>query len=147
MSAKVLRHGGHPPSATPGGRGGALPLWLFGGWLGAVGTAALLDYWGVLIPLCGLRLLTGLPCPLCGGTRSLAAVAHLDWWAALTLNPLVCLAGVGLAFWSLARGLDRARHPDPTGVIPRTRLGRKAAWVILVLTALNWAYLLVRPPQ
>ena len=147
MSVEVIKTGGDCASAARGRRGGPLPLWLLGGWLAAAGMAAPLDYWGILIPLCGLRLLTGLPCPLCGGTRALAAVARFDWWAALTLNPLACLAGVGLAVWSLVWGLDRGWHANPSDAIPRTWLGRQAVWAILVLTALNWAYLLVRPPQ
>ena len=50
---------------------------------------------------CGLRALTGMPCPLCGGTHACAALVQGDWAAAWAANPgalvlllwLVLLAG------------------------------------------------------
>jgi len=39
------------------------------------------------VPLCAFRHLTGVPCPLCGGTRICAALAHGDVSVALQLNP------------------------------------------------------------
>jgi len=39
------------------------------------------------LPLCAFRHLTGVPCPLCGGTRVCAALAQGDVAAALQLNP------------------------------------------------------------
>ena len=39
------------------------------------------------IPLCGFRHLTGVPCPLCGGTRACAALAEGNFVAAWQLNP------------------------------------------------------------
>jgi hypothetical protein len=39
------------------------------------------------LPLCAFRHLTGVPCPLCGGTRLCAALAQGDVAAALQLNP------------------------------------------------------------
>ena len=41
--------------------------------------------------LCTFRLLTGHPCPMCGSTRAVCALAAGDLHAALQLNPL----GVG----------------------------------------------------
>ena len=50
---------------------------------------------------CGLRALTGMPCPLCGGTHACAALVQGDWAAAWAASPgalvlllwLVLLAG------------------------------------------------------
>ena len=50
---------------------------------------------------CGFRALTGMPCPLCGGTHACAALVQGDWAAAWAANPgavlllvwLVLLAG------------------------------------------------------
>jgi hypothetical protein len=50
------------------------------------------------LPLCGFRHVTGLPCPLCGGTRACAALADGNFLAAWQLNPglmvLLALAAV-----------------------------------------------------
>lgn len=44
---------------------------------------------------CPLRAATGVPCPLCGMTTSVTAVAQLDFGTALAANPagLVAVAG------------------------------------------------------
>lgn len=39
------------------------------------------------VPLCAFKHLTGVPCPLCGGTRVCAALAQGDVATALQLNP------------------------------------------------------------
>lgn len=39
------------------------------------------------MPLCAFKHLTGEPCPLCGGTRICAALAHGDVSVAMQLNP------------------------------------------------------------
>lgn len=36
---------------------------------------------------CGFRALTGMPCPLCGGTHACAALVQGDWAAAWAANP------------------------------------------------------------
>src|SRR5262245_110377 len=41
---------------------------------------------------CPLRTVTGIPCPLCGSTRSVEALAHFDLARALFLNPAGVLA-------------------------------------------------------
>ena len=41
---------------------------------------------------CPFKLLTGLPCPLCGLTRACFALLHGDWVSALRLNPLAPVA-------------------------------------------------------
>jgi hypothetical protein len=50
------------------------------------------------LPLCGFRHVTGLPCPLCGGTRACAALVDGNFLAAWQLNPglmvLLALAAV-----------------------------------------------------
>lgn len=39
------------------------------------------------VPLCAFKHLTGVPCPLCGGIRACAALAHGDVAAAYQVNP------------------------------------------------------------
>lgn len=45
-----------------------------------------------VIPLCGYHWLTGHPCPLCGLTRAMVAIAAGHWADALRLNALTPLA-------------------------------------------------------
>ena len=50
------------------------------------------------VPLCAFRELSGLPCPLCGGTHAYAALAQGDllaaWQANPGLMPLLAIASV-----------------------------------------------------
>ena len=49
---------------------------------------------GPAFPLCGFHWLTGRPCPLCGLTRGLLALARGQWGAAFHYN---ALSPIGLA--------------------------------------------------
>ncbi len=50
------------------------------------------------LPLCGFKHLTGVPCPLCGGTRACAALADGNLLAAWQINPgLTVLLGIAAA--------------------------------------------------
>jgi Protein of unknown function (DUF2752) len=53
------------------------------------------------IRLCGFHWLTGRPCPLCGITRALFALAKGNWAAALDFNALAPLgfAMIFALFW------------------------------------------------
>ena len=78
------------------------------GWPLALGGAPILlsvDHF----PLCAFRQLSGLPCPLCGGTHACAALAQGDFLAAWQANPglmpLLAIAAVhavqlGYEAWS-----------------------------------------------
>lgn len=63
-----------------------------------------------LMPACTFHKLTGLPCALCGGTRSARMLLHGDLAMALYLNPVALLAiGLLLVFavillWEAIRG-------------------------------------------
>jgi Protein of unknown function (DUF2752) len=80
---------------------------------------------GIPLP-CGFRCLTGLPCPGCGGTHAVHALAQGDWRGSLDWNPLILLGlvlgpilgrsrpgrlglilVVGLIWlWQIGKGLD-----------------------------------------
>ncbi len=91
-------------------------------------------------PACGLRTATGLPCVACGGTRSMIALAHGDFPAALGFNPLVFLGVLAAAAW-LATSLVRLRFFPDRPSRPR----RLPIWLIVsglvTLFAANWLYL------
>ena len=59
--------------------------------------------------LCPFRLATGLPCPGCGITRSLVALAHGDLSAAIYFHPLGAVVGALLVALVALELLERAR--------------------------------------
>ena len=82
-------------------------------------------------PPCPLHALTGLWCPLCGGTRMVAALVQGHWATALHDNAfallvLAPLAAAGLAMWTADAVADR----------PRRRLLAGGAWWALAGAAL-----------
>jgi hypothetical protein len=78
---------------------------------------------------CLLRSVTGIPCPLCGSTRSVEAVAEIDVARALFLNPAgvlaVALAVVILLAWRVKQV-----------VLP--------VWLVFAPFAALWAYQLFK---
>ena len=76
------------------------------------------------LPLCGFQHVTGLPCPLCGGTRACAALVDGNFLAAWQLNPglmvLLALAAahsvqLGFEAWTGACGSSRVRRRPSHG--------------------------------
>jgi hypothetical protein len=120
-------------------------LILLGAGLVALGVRFCLQF-HVPLPFCILRRTTGLPCPGCGSTRSLAAWAHLDPLSALRFNPLLFCAVIGLVLWLGAVVLDQICG---TRLVGRAREIRRriSLRVLLALVVLNWLYLcLTLPP-
>jgi hypothetical protein len=97
------------------------------------------------LPLfCPFRQLSGLPCPTCGATRALAALAHGDLPAALSFNPLVAIASlllVAAGLLSLASRALRVGIPVPRPGPARQRLLRASAAGLILA---NWAYLILK---
>ncbi|HAU37901.1 MAG TPA: hypothetical protein DCX07_09325 [Phycisphaerales bacterium] len=120
-----------------------VPLW----------AVALLAIWGTMVlaatvlsartgrpvTLCPLKLLTGLPCPACGTTRGLLALANGDWAGPWRHNPLAfaLLAGAaGLLAFRLVAG--RTIRLDLSA---RQRIA--AIVLSAALLAANWAYVIL----
>ncbi|WP_442889276.1 DUF2752 domain-containing protein [Congregicoccus parvus] len=95
-------------------------------------------------PACGWAAATGTPCPACGGTRALAALAEFDLVGALMLNPLFAAlaALVALAF-PLAVVDAVANRGRATSWLAAYARGRRGLVWAAALLALNWAALLV----
>ena len=80
----------------------------------AAGGAVLAVLWSITLPanprfsLCGFHWLTGRPCPLCGLTRALFALAKGQWVAAVHFNALSPLA-LAMVFSLLWSGPFRSR--------------------------------------
>lgn len=90
---------------------------------------------------CPLLQVAGVPCPACGGTRAMAALASGRIVSALEWNPLVAMAGIGLLVWLPLAALMLV------GALQRpviaTTLSPLVRWGMLVLVLGNWLYLLV----
>ncbi len=82
------------------------------------------------VVLCPLRRVTGVPCPFCGMTRSVTAVARGDLGASLALNP----GGIALVVAAIALllvGWRWRRIAVPT-------------WAVVTFFGLLWAYQLFK---
>src|SRR5438045_4092627 len=88
---------------------------------------------------CMLLKLTGIPCPFCGGTRALGALAIGDYAAAIRWNPLVTFGFVSVlvaAFVSFIRG--RYFHFNQS----------RMQWIGLgIIISLNWLFLIFFLPR
>jgi hypothetical protein len=119
-------------------------VWLLLGLLAGIGAVRLAAQWGWLVPVCGFRALTGLPCPLCGGTRSLLAWSRLDFASALASNPLLFVVCAGLG---VGAGLGFAGFGGWSPLAARARACLRQRWAKAALAAalaLNWLYLLIQ---
>src|SRR3954447_9608833 len=69
--------------------------------LGGLAAAAVWMALGLTWPICIFHALTGHPCLTCGATRSAVAFFHGDLPSALTWNPLMFVAYVGIALFDV----------------------------------------------
>ncbi len=113
-------------------RGGTI-LGLVSGLLVVVGTFGL-DR--LSFPFCGFRAITGLPCPLCFGTRATAALSRGEIPEAFSLNPLVS-AGF---FAALLTGILLLLGKEPPWLSPRRE--RPLLFLALAGLGINWIYLI-----
>jgi len=98
-------------------------------------------------PLCPFRLLTGLPCPGCGLSRSLVSLLHGDLAAAVFFHPLGPVAAgvlLALAIIELRRAWQAANHGVNRPSPPFDRLpgGARAldplAWLGVAAVLVVW---------
>jgi len=122
-------------------------VWVLVGTLGAISVARAVLALHLPVPPCGLRTLTGIPCPFCGSTHALAAWSRGDLQAAFQWNPLVSAGLVALALWLILAGRDWWQDGNLAERIA-ARLKQKP-WpaVLLGLVLTNWVYLIMRLPK
>lgn len=102
----------------------------------SLGAAALLRDLAPDVTLCGVKALSGLPCPFCGGVRATAALGRGSLLEAFAWNPAVTLLHAGMLTSGAALILGRT----PAWLTPgRQRFVFRAAVVILLA---NWLYLI-----
>ncbi|MDE2881590.1 MAG: DUF2752 domain-containing protein [Acidobacteriota bacterium] len=101
----------------------------------SLGAAALLRDLAPDVTLCGVKALSGLPCPFCGGVRATAALGQGSLPEAFAWNPAVVLLHAGMLTSGAALVLGRT----PPWLTPeRQRLVFRGLVVILIA---NWLYL------
>jgi hypothetical protein len=85
------------------------------------------------LAVCPLRTVTGIPCPLCGGTTAAISVARLDLVGALRANPVAVLGALALAL-------------APLGLLSfvRRRSRRLTFWVLAAALGVAELWQLVR---
>jgi hypothetical protein len=92
---------------------------------------------------CSLRRLTGLPCPGCGLTRSLVALAHGDANAAWQFNPAGALVLVLLVLQIPLALLQEARRWAGRPPLPLSPLARLGAVLLMSVLVGQWLVRLV----
>ncbi len=100
----------------------------------------MLDHQAPTVP-CLFRHFLGLPCLLCGGTRSLASLADLDLVSSVRFSPLVFFvvffSGLGTLLWLLEQfGLI-----SPSRLLRKRLSGIPIRFVVLVAVVIHWIYL------
>lgn len=110
-----------------------------------VGVVALL--FGLLMPReailripCGIKMLTGHPCPFCGTTRAFLAAGDGSWADAWRESPLGMLLFPGaalLAGWGIWRFWRSRREPPP---LEPFRFPRWLLALAVLAVAANWLY-------
>jgi hypothetical protein len=132
----------HASATIPANRPGRLDWMDWVSHVGAVGSFLALCLWTGIAALVGLghvpqlwscpwKTLTGISCPFCGLTRSLASAVRGDWQASFGYHPLgiaivVILAGFA---WLCVRGMLRGTP---------VRLGPMAAWSLCLFAIVCW---------
>jgi hypothetical protein len=101
--------------------------------LSALGFCALTDpHQNEGLILCPFRLVTGLPCPLCGMTRGVGSLLRARWADAAAYHPFSPVVLAGLLAW-LAIDLGRAAGLWRLGGVDET-LKQPAPWLCLAAT-------------
>jgi hypothetical protein len=97
---------------------------------------------GELFHPCLMQRVAGLPCPTCGTTRALVALAHGQTPAALAASPLATLTVLGLGLWALAALVLTAAPRLRRRVEASPGEGRRLLVVAAILLVANWLWLL-----
>lgn len=102
----------------------------------SLGAAVLLRDLAPDVTLCGVKKLTGLPCPFCGGVRATAALGQGSLPEAFAWNPAVTLLHAVMLTSGAALVLGRT----PAWLTPERQQFVFRAVVVILLA--NWLYLI-----
>lgn len=104
---------------------------------GGLGILWLTYSMGVMIP-CPFKAVTGIPCPSCGGMRSLDALIHGELIQALCINPLSVLLIIGIACSCLWLTWDLLRGTNTFNKTIKKLNNRSVLWFVIALLVANW---------
>jgi hypothetical protein len=129
-------------SLRPAPRWPRIPAWSIGFvalWALIVIIARIVEWrTGTDLDTCLFHRLTGHPCPTCGTTRGLLAMARGDWKRSFLWNPLT-MGGAVLVF---AGSIGRAITAKTITLQMSQRERRLFLTIFLVLLGLNWTWLI-----
>ena len=94
------------------------------------------------IPPCMFRILTGIPCPACGGTRTGIYLSHLQFLKAFKMNPLFCLIFISLALWGINTLVGMFLGNNMTIMLSKKEK-QILKWIVILVLPLNWLYLIL----
>lgn len=116
-------------------------------WVATLLAARVIEQWSVTLPVCGMRALTGIPCPLCGSTRSLIAWSHLDLTGAIRLNPLTASTWLAMGLWMLVGFLNPRLAQYSTAWLGRNLQRQKSLALLAAASVANWVYVICSLPR
>ena len=96
----------------------------------------------LLLPPCPFHLLTGLPCPTCGATRSGLLLSQFRLLDAFLTNPLFVLVCAGVAAWAVSAF---ALHifGRRVRIRPVARAQSVIRFFLIGTVLVNWVYLII----
>ena len=113
-------------------------------WLVIIEVAALVLVLGAAyfqLPIgCPFKMLTGIPCPGCGGTRALIALLHGHLIEAIMTNPLSIVVIIFALIAPIWLFIDCYRDTDS---LKRVMMNKWPTWVIVIMAIIiiaNWIW-------
>lgn len=97
---------------------------------------------------CPMKVIAGIPCAMCGGTRASYALTHFHFAEALSMNPLTAFGGAGFGmYWIYSLGCVALRKDSRLrfiGLLPHAapRVRTSVIGAIAAVVILNWSYLI-----
>ena len=91
-------------------------------------------------PLCPFKLLTGLPCPGCGGLRAANMLLQGNVLRALYINPLSCIVMIFFAILPFIYLYGKVANKRLVANILAQPWNRKITGTVFAVILLNWAW-------
>ena len=103
--------------------------------------------WHLPMPVCWMRVITGIPCPGCGSTRCLIYLSRFDVVQAFRFNPMTFTALVVLVLWFLLWTADQYLHRQWLAIARQKIQRLPLAVIVPVIVVANWIYLYFTLPR
>ncbi len=112
---------------------------------GAIAIIALCVVWLLpvlsLAPSCAFKMLTGIPCPTCGSTRSMVYLANGDVLAAFMMNPLMTASFLISILFFLYGIITLLLNLPRIKFLLTKKEGATARFCAVALLIVQWIYL------